>query len=79
VKEWKKAMNSLQTSDMQTGHVSALFADSAISFSLSKGTTFADLADSLDQLGDRHLGMPMAIYLTIGVADQPISTLHSGI
>jgi hypothetical protein len=72
-------MNNMQISNKKAGHVSALFADSAISFSLSQGATFADLADSLERLGDRRHSLPTAIYLTVGAVDQPISALHSGI
>ena len=68
-------MISIQTQEVQANHVSALFANNAISFSLAKGATFADLADSLGQLG----GLPTAIYLTVGVANRPVSALHSGI
>jgi hypothetical protein len=45
--------------------VTALFAGSAISFALSPGATFADLADRLDNLGDRHPGTPKAVYLKL--------------
>lgn len=62
-----------------TNHVSALFAGSAVSFSLSKGATFADLAESLEELGDRHTGGAHAVFLRFGGANQPFSALHSGI
>lgn len=48
---------------LATYQVMALFADNALSFGLSTGATFADLADRLEQLGERHMGMPTAIYL----------------
>jgi hypothetical protein len=50
---------------MTNNHVTALFSDSAIWFSLSMGATFADLADRLEQLGERHTGVPVAIYLKV--------------
>jgi hypothetical protein len=68
-------MNSTHTSEIQASHVSALFPASAISFSMKKGATFADLADSLGQFES----LPTAIYLTVGVSNRPVSTLHSGI
>jgi hypothetical protein len=72
-------MQSIQSSDVQSSQVSALFAGSEISFCLSKGATFADLAESLDQLSDRVLGHALAIYLKFGVTDQPVSVLRTGI
>jgi hypothetical protein len=36
------------------------FEDGALSFVLSKGATFEDLADRLDRLGERHYGKPVA-------------------
>jgi hypothetical protein len=48
---------------MPLNEVTALFAASASSFSLSHSATFADLADRLDELGARHAGVPRAVYL----------------
>jgi hypothetical protein len=45
--------------------VTALFAASAVSFGLSPGATFADIADRLASLGDRHPGTPKAVYLKL--------------
>lgn len=50
----------------------AVFAHSALSFALSDGATLADLADRLDQLGERHTGLPTAIYCTFGMTRQPV-------
>ncbi len=72
-------MQIIQSSGTQSNQVSALFASSEISFSLAKGATFADLADSLDQLSDRILGPALAIHLKFGVTNQPVSVLHTGI
>jgi hypothetical protein len=72
-------MQNLEGSKVESSQVSALFANSEISFSLLKGATFADLADSFDQLGDRDRGRALAIYLRFGVGDRPISALCSGI
>jgi hypothetical protein len=59
-------MQSIHRAEVPTNQVMALFADSAFSFSLSNGATFADLADQLDLLGQRHIGSPTAIYLKFG-------------
>jgi hypothetical protein len=71
---------------MPTNQVMALFGDSALSFTLANGATFADLADRLDHLADRldhlgeqHIGMPKAIYLKFHTARQPISVTRAGI
>jgi hypothetical protein len=79
VKHWGEIMQTVLRAQVPISQVSALFANSEISFRLSKGATFADLADSLDWLGDRHLGKPLAIYLRFNVIDHPVSALHSGI
>jgi hypothetical protein len=72
-------MQSIQGSETPSSRVSALFANTEVSFSLSKGATFADLADSFDLLGDRGLGRALAIYLRLGGADEPSSVLRSGV
>jgi len=59
--------------------VMALFADKALSFSLSDGATFADLADRLDRLGEWHTSLPMAVYLKFSTARQPIAALPTEI
>jgi hypothetical protein len=56
-------MQSTHQAGTPTYRVMALFADAVLSFGLAKGATFADLADRVDQLGKRHIGMPRAIYL----------------
>jgi len=58
-------MQSTDRAGLPTNQVMALFADRSNSFSLSNGTTFADLADRLDHLGDWHIGVPTAIYLKV--------------
>lgn len=45
--------------------VTALFAGSAISFGLSAGATYWDLADRLEDLADRQAGTPKAVYLKL--------------
>jgi hypothetical protein len=46
--------------DRGLGRVTVAFEDGALSFVLSKGATFEDLADRLDRLGERHYGKPVA-------------------
>jgi hypothetical protein len=72
-------MSHTQLAEISSRQVSALFAGGEISFSLPKDATFADLADSFDQLGDRDLGRALAIYLRFNAADRPVSALCSGI
>ena len=62
-------MQSTDRAGLPTNQVMALFADGSNSFSLSKGATFADLADRLDHLGERHIGRPTAIYLKVAAPD----------
>jgi hypothetical protein len=71
-------MQSNRRAGKPSSQVMALFADSALSFGLPKGATLADLADRLDRLGERHIGMPTAIYLQFRMAPQPIPALHAG-
>ncbi|MEA2727868.1 MAG: hypothetical protein QOD93_4846 [Acetobacteraceae bacterium] len=72
-------MGNNQPPEIPVNQVMALFAGKAISFSLAAGATFADLADSLNHLGDRHGGVPSAVFLRIGTTGRPISCLQSGI
>jgi hypothetical protein len=73
-------MHSPQRTRIPTNEVVALFADSSLSFRLSKGATFGDLADRLDRLGKRRKGTPAAVYLKVGIARRPTSSaLHPGI
>ncbi len=54
-------MFNLATHTQQPPHVMALFNDGAESFSLSKGTTLAELAEFIDELQSRHDGAPVAV------------------
>jgi hypothetical protein len=56
-------MQDLHRIEVLTNQVMALFAGSALSFNLPNGATFADLADRLDDLSERHDGAPTAVYL----------------
>ena len=64
---------------LPTNEVVALFANSSVSFRLSVAATFADLADRLDRLSGRHIGVPTAVYLKVDTAQRPIPVLHTGI
>jgi len=70
-------MQSTYEAPAQTNRVMALYADSALSFDLSKTATFADLADRLDRLGEQHIGTPTAIYMKFSMTFEPI-TLQVG-
>lgn len=71
-------MQITRTDATPTNQVMAVFADSAVSFALSGGATFADLAERLDQLGERHTGLPTAIYCRVSIARQPVLRSRSG-
>ena len=58
-------MQSTDRARMPTNQVMALFADRAVSFSLSTGATFADLAERLHHFGEWQIGGPTAIYLKV--------------
>jgi hypothetical protein len=62
-----------------THQIIAVFVGSALSFALADGATFAELADRLDQLGERHSGPPTAIYCKFSVSSQPIVQSPIGI
>lgn len=70
----KKADNP----NISSYQVTAVYAGSALSFYLPNGDTFADLADLLDNLGERHCGAPTAIYLKLGSAGRPICIFQPG-
>ncbi len=72
-------MQITRTDAMPTNQVMAVFAHSTLSFVLSDGATFADLADRLNQLGEGHGGHPTAIYYTSSLSRQPIVHLQSGL
>ncbi|HEX4890551.1 MAG TPA: hypothetical protein VFW37_09330 [Alphaproteobacteria bacterium] len=70
--------NGNQNTRMPAYQVTVLYAGSSLSFSLSNGETFEELADLLDTLGERHIGEPTAIYLKPGLADKPICIIQPG-
>jgi hypothetical protein len=72
-------MLNFHDAELPANVVNALFEDKTISFSLLDGSTFADLADSLDRLIKRGTGAPTAVYMTLGATGAPASLLLSGI
>ena len=70
-------MQSSYETSTDTNRVVALYADSALSFDLSKTATFADLADRVDRLGEQHIGTPTAIYMKFSMTFEPV-TQHVG-
>jgi hypothetical protein len=64
-------MQHTHIATIPTSQVSALFADRALSFPLSKGATFADLAERLNDLCVWHAGLPTSLSLTFGAVGQP--------
>jgi hypothetical protein len=65
-------MFSLATHRPQPPHVMALFNDGADSFLLSRGTTLAELAEFIDELGSRHDGAPVAVNVQFDPPGLPI-------
>ena len=55
-----------------TNRVTALYANRALSFTLAKDATFADLADHLDlpRFDGRHTDIPTAVYLKLATIRQ---------
>jgi hypothetical protein len=54
--------------EWQHSRVTVAFADGPLSFLLSKGATFEDLADRLQHLGERHRGKPITIDVKLAAA-----------
>ena len=61
-------MLNIHHAKSRPSRVTVAFQDSALSFMLSKGATFEDLADRLDRLGERHQGKPVAIEVKLAAA-----------
>jgi len=47
--------------------VTAVFQDSRLSFDLTRGATFAQLAERLGRLGETHGGLPLSVELRVTV------------
>ena len=54
--------------ESRPSRVTVAFEGRALSFMLSKGATFEDLADRLDRLRKRHQGKPIAIEVRFAAA-----------
>jgi hypothetical protein len=66
-------MQNTHPNKLLPNQVTALFADSALSFRLPDSATFADLADRLEHVGEGHIGLPTAVYLKFRAARQQFS------
>ncbi len=64
-------MHSIISTESPSTQVMALYTGRALSFGLSKGATFADLADRLGDLSDRQTGLLTAIMLKFARPQQP--------
>lgn len=64
-------MRSMDPTTVPENLVTALFADRALSFTLSKGATFADLADRVGHLSEWHTDMPTGVFLKFAMAREP--------
>ncbi len=54
-------MPNLPDDGLRPSRVTAVFGNTALTFTLSKGATLADLADRLDHPGRLHKGTPVSI------------------
>jgi hypothetical protein len=61
-------MGNIGQTELPVSEVNALFAGRVISFNLSNGATFADLADGLNRFCDRYADAPQAIFVKFGPA-----------
>jgi hypothetical protein len=61
-------MLNIHHDEARPSRVTVAFEDGAISFMMSKDTTFQDLADRLDRLGKRRHGKPVAIAVKLAGA-----------
>jgi hypothetical protein len=66
-------MQNTYEASAQSNRVMALYADSALSFDLSRTATFGDLAGHLDRLGEQHNGAPTAIYMKFSMTFEPVT------
>jgi hypothetical protein len=60
-------MQNMSTESPRQNSVRALFEDGMSSFLLSCDATFAELAEQLSRLADRHQGRPIAFDVKLGV------------
>ncbi len=76
-------MLNIHHDESRPSRVTVAFEHGAISFMMSKDTTFEDLADRLDRLGRRRHGKTVAIAVKLAAAfdahrRRPISGLGCG-
>jgi hypothetical protein len=67
----EETMLNIHNDASSPSRVTVTFAEGALSFMLSEGATFEDLADRLDRLGERHHGKPVAIEVKLATASAP--------
>jgi hypothetical protein len=68
-------MQNAHKAMVPTNQVVALFADRALSFSLSDGASFAQLAESLSDMCEWRMDVPRAVSLKFG-RDRKMSGVH---
>ena len=61
-------MLDIHHDESRPSRVRVAFEDGALSFMLSKGATFEDLADRLRDLDERHHGKPVAIEVKLAAS-----------
>jgi hypothetical protein len=61
-------MLDIHHDESRPSSVRVAFEDGALSFMLSKGATFEDLADRLRDLDERHHGKPVAIEVKLAAS-----------
>lgn len=62
-------MPDIHDDGLRPSRVTAVFGHSALTFTLSKGATLADLADRLNHPGRRHEGAPVAVGVKFAARD----------
>jgi hypothetical protein len=70
----EETMLAMHHDASRPSRVTVAFEDGAVSFVLSNGATFEDLADRLDRLGERHYGKPVAIAVKLAAASDVCAT-----
>ena len=72
-------MLDIHHDESRPSRVRVAFEDGALSFMLSKGATFEDLADRLRDLDERHHGKPVAIEVKLAASPDAERRFVSGL